>query len=120
MLCVRTEVVVMSSDILTHHGVKGMRWGHRKQEHTNATLSKDQGGLSLSSRRFISKLDRDTFSKFAMEYLRETAWDGGERGTATGAYADMLKKHGYSGVNDLNLPESAARVLFDKSAVAIR
>ena len=97
----------MSSDILTYHGVKGMRWGHRKQEHTNATLSKTKDDVSKQETR-----------KKILIGAGVTA--GILAATATGAYADMLKKHGYSGVNDLNLPEPAARVLFDKSAVAIR
>lgn len=83
-------------------------------------MAKEHAKLSISGRRYIDKLSRDDFAKFALESLRRSAWDGGESGQAAGVYAKLLKSNGYSGVNDLNLPETMARILFDKTAVSLK
>lgn len=78
-------------------------------------LSKELAPMSLSGKLYIQKMSPEKFSKFTIESLRRSAWDGSEMGTSAEMYANLLKRHGYSAVNDLNLPGSAARVLLDKN-----
>lgn len=75
---------------------------------------------SLSGRKYINKtLSDDSFAKLTLGELRKSAWDSSEDGSKVASkYANLLKTRGYSAVNDLNFPKSAAKVLLDPSAFA--
>lgn len=82
-----------------------------------ATLKKELAGKSLSGKKLIDKMSEENLGKFTIEYLRRTAWDGGEASSPTAKLlSTVLQADGYVAVNDLNLPGSAARVLLDRSA----
>ena len=89
---------------------------------TNKALRKatadDLAKYSLSGKRLLQKkMSDEKFANLTIETLRKGAWDAGEDGSkVTAAYVKTLIDKGYSAVNDLNLPGSAARILLDEKA----
>ena len=82
---------------------------------------KEYSKHSISSKRFIKKMSGSDFSKLTIEELRRQAWDTEDGpGSIAKSYASLLKKSGYSGVHDVNLPTSAAKILLDQNAFTVK
>lgn len=79
-------------------------------------VTRESSKASISARRFIDKMDSEKYSKFTIEQLRRSAYGSGDKTETAKRYIDLLRRSGYSAVNDLNLPSSNARVLFDMDA----
>ena len=82
---------------------------------------KEYSKHSISSKRFIKKMSGSDFSKLTIEELKRQAWDTEDGpGSIAKSYASLLKKSGYSGVHDVNLPTSAAKILLDQNAFTVK
>ncbi len=73
-------------DYIAHHGVKGQRWGIRRYQNPDGTLTADgRSHYGLDGRSFISPNTKNKIKKFAVGGLAIGAAAGVALGTATGA-----------------------------------
>jgi len=83
-------------------------------------VTKESSKASISARKFIQKMPSEDYSKFTIEQLRRSAFDAESGSEVAKRYIDLLRRSGYSAVNDLNLPTSNARILFDQDSFRLR
>lgn len=75
--------VIYHSDYLEHHGIKGMRWGIRRYQN-------EDGSLTAEGRKRYTEIDKETgFYKNTLERTEKGAKIGTGIGIATGILTTM-------------------------------
>ena len=84
-------------DFLSHHGVKGMKWGRRKHEAADNAIKTGVADKKMFSRRDVRKLNKATEQEYNLKKTTQVFNEAKEKGEnvlvksrAVGDYVDTI------------------------------